>query len=363
MKRRTFLRLSSAALASLGLSACGAKSATSSSPSSEIPSDSYTDIVDGGDDSLGMTLGEAQQYSDFYNFPYFIHRADGLFYPIAVTLESTSSSTTFLDYEALNIYSEALTLHLSEGDELVYLSTSSSVPDSLSFCAVKESGGTFPAMLRAGSAPGLACLMYYDYLSASNSTPSRNEHYAGYWGGNDHPFYYNYYYATFSKYDPINGPDYDRLSSENHRITLNGASISDNIKACSGFDNFIQIDSYTREYGTSYYNHDDYYIISLNPLSAYEELTPSVFTSPLFQNFSAAVEWYEGTIYHTFTLKANCAYFIYDPKDYTSCALSLTPNGYAVVDLSALSNQPYSYILDCYGQSGDAHHAYLFIQP
>lgn len=108
MKRRTFLRLSSAALASLGMSACGAKPAASSittAAPSDIPSDSYTDIVDGGDDSLGMALEDAQEFSSFYNRPYFIHRTNELFYPIALTLEGDSYHAAFLDYETLVAYS------------------------------------------------------------------------------------------------------------------------------------------------------------------------------------------------------------------------------------------------------------------
>ena len=55
MKRRTFLRLSSAALASLGLSACGAKTAASSSSGSAEPDGPYDEV---GDEELsfGMSL-------------------------------------------------------------------------------------------------------------------------------------------------------------------------------------------------------------------------------------------------------------------------------------------------------------------
>lgn len=85
MKRRTFLRLSSAALASLGLSACGAKTAASSSSGSAEPDGPYDEV---GDEELsfGMSLEVAQHYSDDYHCLYFIHRADGLFYPLAVPL-------------------------------------------------------------------------------------------------------------------------------------------------------------------------------------------------------------------------------------------------------------------------------------
>lgn len=161
MKRRTFLRLSSAALASLGMSACGAKPAASSittAAPSDIPSDSYTDIVDGGDDSLGMALEDAQEFSSFYNRPYFIHRTNELFYPIALTLEGDSYHAAFLDYETLVAYSECLTLHLSAGDELVYISTSHSIPESVSFFT----GHTFR---QYHSCP------YYKYQSSHSKLP------------------------------------------------------------------------------------------------------------------------------------------------------------------------------------------------
>lgn len=166
MKRRTFLRLSSAALASLGMSACGAKPAASSittAAPSDIPSDSYTDIVDGGDDSLGMALEDAQEFSSFYNRPYFIHRTNELFYPIALTLEGDSYHAAFLDYETLVAYSECLTLHLSAGDELVYISTSHSIPESVSFSPVIRSGNTIPALITNTNQATLNCLKYYNY--------------------------------------------------------------------------------------------------------------------------------------------------------------------------------------------------------
>ena len=349
MKRRTFLRLSSAALASLELSACGAKPATSVPSASESPSDSYVDIIDGGDDSLGMTLEEAQEYSSYYNCPYFIHRTNNLFYPIAITLESSHSHTTFLDYETLDEHSEALTLNLSEGDELVYLSASNPPSSSLSLHLVNDSGCTIPAILRSGAkgTTCLWCLKYYNYTSRSSSSNDPN------YAGNGSPLDHNYYFATFSRYDPINGPDHYALYDSNSHVTLNGSSISDTIQAFLGADNFIQTDSST-------FNE---YLICFAPHSPSEELTPSTFSESSFPKIPKTVEWYEGTVYHSFTLNPYCTYFTFDPDDDISCPISLTPNGYAVVDLSVISNEPHSYILDCYRKVGDPHRAYLFIQP
>lgn len=352
MKRRTFLRLSSAALASLSLSACGAKPAASSvitAVPSDIPSDSYTDIVDGDDDSFGMTFEEAQEYSGLYNCPYFIHRTNNLFYPIAITLESSPSHTTFLDYETLNNHSEALTLNRSEGDELVYLSASNPPSSSLSLHLVSDSGCTIPAILRSNvnDATSLCCLKYYNYTSRPSSSSDPN------YAGNSSLLDHNYYFANFSRYDPINGPDHYALYDSNSHVTLNGSSISDTIQAFLGADNFIQTDSST-------FNE---YLICFAPHSPSEELTPSTFSESSFPKISKTVEWYEGTVYHSFTLNPYCTYFTFDPDDDISCPISLTPNGYAVVDLSVISSEPRSYILDCYRQVGDPHRAYLFIQP
>lgn len=77
------------------------------------------------------------------------------------------------------------------------------------------------------------------------------------------------------------------------------------------------------------------------------------------QEVAKTVECYQGTVYYTFTLPADCAYFIYDLQSFTSCGFSLTPNGYAVVNLGALSSQPYSYILDCSEDLNSPNNAYL----
>ena len=357
MKRRTFLRLSSAALASLGMSACGAKPAPSSittAAPSDIPSDSYTDIVDGGDDSLGMALEDAQEFSSFYNRPYFIHRTNELFYPIALTLEGDSYHAAFLDYETLVAYSECLTLHLSAGDELVYISTSHSIPESVSFSPVIRSGNTIPALITNTNQATLNCLKYYNYdANVSYGTATSSDFYAGTNSTRDHYYYWN----TFSKYDPLNAPNKARLFSEEDHISLNGRSLGDTVSALLGYDNLLQISP-----EPSSNSKRNEYILNECSFMPEEELDLSLLYD-WGQEAAKTVECYQGTVYYTFTLPADCAYFIYDLQSFTSCGFSLTPNGYAVVNLGALSSQPYSYILDCSEDLNSPNNAYLFIQP
>lgn len=163
MKRRTFLRLSSAALASLGLSACGAKTAASSSSGSAEPDGPYDEV---GDEELsfGMSLEVAQHYSDDYHCLYFIHRADGLFYPLAVPLipysptfstkncpnhgsisyGSPNADVVFLEEYQLNSYT-SYCLSLSAGDELVFISSEFKAPKIVDFIPCDNVGPVIPA--------------------------------------------------------------------------------------------------------------------------------------------------------------------------------------------------------------------------
>ena len=169
MKRRTFLRLSSAALASLGLSACGAKTAASSSSGSAEPDGPYDEV---GDEELsfGMPLEVAQHYSDDYHCPYFIHRADGLFYPLAVPLipysatfstkkcsnhgsipyGSPNTNVVFLNEYQRNSFT-SYCLSISAGDELVFISSEFKAPQIIDFVSCINVGFAIPATFSISS--------------------------------------------------------------------------------------------------------------------------------------------------------------------------------------------------------------------
>lgn len=161
----------------------------------------------------------------------------------------------------------------------------------------------------------------------------------------------------FSKYDPLNAPNKARLFSEEDHISLNGRSLGDTVSALLGYDNLLQISP-----EPSSNSKRNEYILNECSFMPEEELDLSLLYD-WGQEAAKTVECYQGTVYYTFTLPADCAYFIYDLQSFTSCGFSLTPNGYAVVNLGALSSQPYSYILDCSEDLNSPNNAYLFIQP
>ena len=156
MQRRTFLHLSTAALAALGLSACGTRSASSSTaqePSYEMD----TDIIDASDEfeDIGLTLEEATSSSQHL----FFHRSNGKFYPLfEPTYHGTSSSPNYPSYQDISTalmvdnisYQDSYpyggkdgnpltdNISLLDGDELVYIS-SDSVPSSLDFMRTTQS--------------------------------------------------------------------------------------------------------------------------------------------------------------------------------------------------------------------------------
>lgn len=161
----------------------------------------------------------------------------------------------------------------------------------------------------------------------------------------------------FFKYDPLNAPNKARLFSEEDHISLNGRSLGDTVSALLGYDNLLQISP-----EPSSNSKRNEYILNECSFMPEEELDLSLLYD-WGQEAAKTVECYQGTVYYTFTLPADCAYFIYDLQSFTSCGFSLTPNGYAVVNLGALSSQPYSYILDCSEDLNSPNNAYLFIQP
>lgn len=372
MKRRTFLRLSSAALASLGLSACGAKSATSeiaAAVSNSVPlvpsvADSISsdnndaDLEDNISSGIGMTLETAKEFSSYSNRPYFIHRTNGLFYSVAITMEADSSFVAFLDYNALARYSQSnsLNLHLLDGDELVYISSSGSMPNSVSFSPINEIGNTIPSVLCVNKQGITSLVGLKQYRYQADISP--NEAYdAPHHAGKNNNTYQYYYWTTFNSYDLANGPDKTMLFTDKHHVTLDGASIDDTITSLMGFDNLLQI-AYPADFSTA---KDEYLLREFN-FASDEPLDSSRFYQYGLEN-PHKVEWYEGTTYHAFNLEPSCAYFVYDSSDSASCPISLTPNGYAVVDLTFLGNQSQSYILNCKEILGTPCHAYLFIQP
>lgn len=371
MKRRTFLWLVPAALSipillelirhkDSNSAALGVTSSISESVS-KIPAsiDSRSDSEANTDNGFGLTLEEAKTYSSSTNCPYFIHRSNTLFYPVAVTLESDSKSVTFLDYNKLVTYSECLNLCLSNGDELVYISSSGSAPDTVSLYPIDEIGNTIPVTLDVDSDgnPRLVSLKRYGYSpDISRQSIDDIPHHAGKRDRQDE----YYFWIPFSEYDPENATDSTMLSSSKSHVSLSGDSLEDILSKYMGYDNLFPIAELTsitdvvveKEYLLrNYWNLMPEDPLNLTKLYNYGQESPE------------KIEWYSGTEYQSCTLNPSCAYFVYDKSASNSCAISLTPNGYATVDLSSLTNLPYSYILDCKEEIGTPHHAYIYIRP
>ena len=187
MKRRTFLRLSSAALASLGLSACGgsnstASTSTSTSTSSQSSSTSEVDqIMDDADDAavdIGMTLEEAKASPD----KVFILRK-GTFYSLSKPCRGRSSlrngesaygiifdenffrnSVSFQNLETDNTT-------LFDEDTLVYIS-SDEVPDTLEFAPIAQTGYTLPIIFEGAPEYGTFSAIDAVYHALRIMTPT-----------------------------------------------------------------------------------------------------------------------------------------------------------------------------------------------
>ncbi len=364
MKRRTFLKLSPAFLAlplSLGLTGCDTSSSVAASAAESVTtasSDSYTDTDIDEDDSLGLGLEEAKSYSSFNNCPYFIHRSDGLFYPVLITMESNLGSAVFSSYDQLTEYTECLTICLSKGDELVYIS-SNSIPDEVSLYGIERIGNTIPVTLMvnasrydSSSLPRFESLCRYS-LTTIPSEKRRN------------PYLENYSPIPFSEYDSSCTSSLTSLCSATERVSLNISSLDAILGVCEGSDKLLYTaglknlsgDVIKKEY--CYCDYDQYDYHDFPPENEIE--TDLLYN--LAQKSELVLEWYEGTEYNKCTLTPSYVYFNYNKSNSYSCPFTPTPNGYAVVSLNSLPLINNSYILKCYKRSGDPWHAYLFVKP
>ena len=364
MKRRTFLQLSPAFLAlplSLGLAGCGGSTSTTPSEIESVSDtssdwDSDTDFVE--DNSLGMGLEDAKSYSNFNNCPYFIHRSDGLFYPVLITMESNLGSAVFSSYDQLTEYAECLTICLSDGDELVYIS-SNSIPDKASLYCIDRIGNTIPVTLRANASRyDPSDLPRFESLCRYSQTTLPYEKRRS-------TYLENYSPIPFSEYDPSCSSNLTSLCSTTERVSLNASSLDSIISVgersgkllyTAGFENMVG-DVIEKEY--CYCDYDQF---------AYREFSPEneIETDLLYnlaQKSELVLEWYEGTEYNRCALTPSYVYFNYNESNSYSCPFTPTPNGYAVVSLNSLPSTNNSYILKCYKRPNDPWHAYLFVKP
>ena len=225
MQRRTFLHLSTAALAALGLSACGTRSASSSTaqePSYEMD----TDIIDASDEfeDIGLTLEEATSSSQHL----FFHRSNGKFYPLfEPTYHGTSSSPNYPSYQDISTalmvdnisYQDSYpyggkdgnpltdNISLLDGDELVYIS-SDSVPSSLDFMRTTQSFYTLPIIFKCGNPYREFCTA--DEILSISALPSRE------------------FFDYDSSYIPADDHSTDHLYVHSlSNLTINGLSVQD----------------------------------------------------------------------------------------------------------------------------------------
>lgn len=366
MKRRTFLRLSSAALAALGLSACGAKTATSVSSNSIEPDGPYdevgTDIVNDFNEPLdiGLTLEEAQNSSQHF----YIHRSNGKFYPLFTpTYYGTSISPQHTFYRDISTalivdnityqtsypygekYKNPLTdnITLFDGDELVYISTNSipSYVDLMPVTGIVVS--TLPVIFECDNPYRNFCTA--DEVLRISALPSRK----------------------FSDYDPSYIPTDDHsidcLSVRSlSNLTINGLSVQD---YCDTHDMILIYQ--TEEDGTfdnSVKSYNYHYIVELNKFSEVnrEKAQNGIreLTEENDQN-TVTISYYEGTQYHSFTLQSTCFAFHYDPSQAMPFPVSLTQNGYAVIDTSGIPSNEYAVGFSPYPEEHALTTAYHFI--
>ena len=328
MKRRTFLQLSSSALAlplSLSLAGCGSSkpaskpaSSTASPASSAAEADIITDDVDGEYSDLGLTLEEAKASSD----KVFILR-NGSFYALSKPLYRRPSLLKGEEVYAITYDEDAYRGTLSvdspetnnaslfDGDQLVYIS-SDSVPDSIEFAPVTSTGYTLPLVFDGKPKHGT-------FSGISTVT---------------HPFsYYNPDYQAPESY-----MEHTLFTSDDFQ--LNGLSLADYTSSNS----MITIDY--RDTGSlgpdalSIVDLTDYVTLEENSFTLREKNDHNVVT----------VSFYSGTDYHEITLEATCVFFTFDPSSAIACSIHKTTEGYAIVDTSPLShseNYVVAYGPDC----------------
>ncbi len=360
MQRRTFLHLSTAALAALGLSACGAKSASSSTaqePSYEMD----TDIIDASDEfeDIGLTLEEATSSSQHL----FFHRSNGKFYPLfEPTYHGTSSSPNYPSYQDISTalmvdnisYQDSYpyggkdgnpltdNISLLDGDELVYIS-SDSVPNSLDFMRTTQSFYTLPIIFKCGNPYREFCTA--DEILSISALPSRE------------------FFDYDSSYIPADDHSTDHLYVHSlSNLTINGLSVQDYCLSHSMIP--IYYTKYERDSDHVVDTYNYRYIVNLTPVTYFDQekaLNGIIDLTESNGENTVTISYYEGTQCHVLTLKATCVATIYAPSQSYSCPLSLTPNGYAVVDTSTLPSGSYAISFPPSSQKSSLTTAYNFI--
>ena len=340
MQRRTFLHLSTAALAALGLSACGARSASSSTaqePSYEMD----TDIIDASDEfeDIGLTLEEAKNSSQHF----YIHRSNGKFYPLFTpTYYGTGSSPNrpnYLDISTALIidnisYNESYpygendrnpltdNISLLDGDELVYISNDF-IPSYIYFMPITQTFPTLPVIFEGGTPYRKFCTA--DELLGLRTLPSRK------------------FFDYDSSYVPSDQYSDDYLSVGLSNLTINGLSVQDYCLSHS----MIPI------YHTRYERDSDHVIDTYNyryivDLTDFTDIDIAKWQNGIIELTSendqntVTISYYEGTQYHSLTLRSTSTAVLFDSDRTCSVSPSLTSNGYAVIDTSALSPNEYA---------------------
>lgn len=324
MKRRTFLRLSSAALASLGLSACGGSHSPASTPASSRPSsaseaDQIMDDVDDTAVDIGLTLEEAKASSD----KVFILR-NGIFYSLPKpcrgrpALRDGESAYGIIFDE--NFFRNSVSFHdlktdnttLFDGDTLVYIS-SDEVPDTLEFAPVAQTGYTLPIIFEG--APE------YGTFSAIDAV-----------------------YHAFTDYDPNYIPPTEGIASHtlfpSDDLQINGQTL----KEYTDSHQMVSIDYYDAwalKQDTANYIVDLSDFASLNESDFYNGNFTLEETN---ENNVVTVSFYSGTDYYEFTVEATCIFYLFEPDSAISCNVTKAKEGYAVIDTSNLPSSQ-NYIL------------------
>ena len=345
MQRRTFLHLSTAALAALGLSACGAKPAASVSAipaSDESSAEMDTDTIDDSTETfdIGMTLEEAQASSDNYHNLFilrngkfyalfkptspkysFKHTGNMLYYDIstALLIDNISFQESFAIKGGNQLAFDTSTLF--DGDQLVYIS-SDYIPNSIDLMSFTDSLYTIPLVFEYG-----------DYHNSFHPNEIANINGL----------------RKFSCYDPNYIPADSTADSSlfafssSSNLTINGLSVQE---YCTSH-NMVPI-YYREEQGAFDSTIKDYnyrFIVDLTPFTEYDsEKEIDGILEPVEENSEnkVTISYYKGTQCYSFTLTANCLAYLHEPFALYTCPLSLTPNGYAIVDTSLVASGEYA---------------------
>lgn len=359
MKRRTFLRLSSAALAALGLSACGAKTASSSTEPGSFP-EMDTDIPADSSEPLdiGLTLEEAKNSSNHF----YIHRSNGKFYPLLVpTYYGTSSSPDYpyyldistaliidnISYQESFPYGERAgnpltdNTSLLDGDELVYISNGS-IPNYIYFMPITQTFPTLPVLFEGGNPYREFCTA--DEILGIRALPSRK------------------FFDYDSSYIPAGQYSDDYLSVGLPNLTINGLSVQDYVLSHSMIPIYHTRYERTSDHVIDTYNYR--YIVDLTDSTDIDEAKWQngiiELTNENDQN-TVTVSYYEGTQYHSLTLRSTSIAILFDSDRSCCVPLSLTQNGYAVIDTSTLSPDGYAIGLSSDYEKHSLDTAYHFI--